>query len=774
MPAPTINLTLTNIETGKLATIEDLETEVNEALAYLHGVANPEDRIRAEDAADQAKGFAEDAAESASEAESSATDASLAEQQAQAAAVLAGAPIAPAFPTDDTETAALPSPFLFIAPEGVQSWTHSGTLASLVQGDYASRVEFDDAAALLAYNGPALPVGLIIRTRKEGFAYNVVSIGEHRTTAGGMKLYALPGENGAVDVAALGAVQNTDAGAIIQAALGFGLPKIAISGRYGVTAISATLAAPLTVICNDAEIYRIGAGSSRLVTINTNGHDIKTEGSLTVDADDKAPEAIRFSNLLSTHASINLDRVVARNVYTRAADGTIGAIGISLFGTYEPIRIKTAEAHRVNREAGTNAPGSNGSFGLVILASGGFEPKDVQIENLVLDTISCDDAVGAAGNTDCDGANINLAVASLTGLLTDKRYSVRIGDIVARNCKGRVLKTQAGETILNSLNYTHENLASINGGFSLVNPQGAVKTNIDNVNCKFKDNGVSPFNGAYQGSIVGLYDDIDRSRPQFIANISNINVVSDYVGSGLAQIVSAANGGATAAGILNISNIAADADVRAMLSLPANGGAHRVNITNAYARNISGGFAEANAQNDALLLRAENCGHFGSEVFGVYDLFANAERSYNFSAINLTGIRSSVPGIGPGSRGAGVLRAGSIAAPEGSINNAGVLNIASISAPVNVATAFRALGARSDGTLFIMRTSANSFALFGLVNETITVIYETPGFFSFGTGADPGTALRINVWVSRSTGQNILWVNNRVSETRFVDVLALG
>jgi hypothetical protein len=212
-----------------------------------------------------------------------------------------------------------------------------------------------------------------------------------------------------------------------------------------------------------------------------------------------------------------------------------------------------------------------------------------------------------------------------------------------------------------------------------------------------------------------------------------------------------------------------------MLTLPANGnGKHNISIVNAYARNISAGFAEANAQNNNLLLRAENCGHFGSEVFGVYDASTSTERAYNFSAINLVGVRSSVPGIDLGSRGAGVLRVGSIAAPEGNLSVAGVLNIASILASVNTATPFRALGGRSDGTLFIMRTTVGGFALFGLVSETITVIYQTPGFFSFGTGADPATASRINVWVSRATGQNILWVNNRISDTRLVDVLALG
>lgn len=153
-------------------------------------------------------------------AAASATAASLSEQQSQAAAVLAGAPIAPAFPTDDTETAALASPFLFIAPEGVQSWTHSGTVASLVQGNYASRVEFNDVPAVRAHNGQALPVGLIIDTRRERFSYEVVSGGEHVTNDGGDKLKVLVGSNGKLPGDAFFAAGDgtTDDSAAVQAA----------------------------------------------------------------------------------------------------------------------------------------------------------------------------------------------------------------------------------------------------------------------------------------------------------------------------------------------------------------------------------------------------------------------------------------------------------------------------------------------------------------------------------------------------------------------------
>ncbi|QDP66984.1 MAG: putative tail fiber protein [Prokaryotic dsDNA virus sp.] len=62
---------------------------------------------------------------------------------------------------------------------------------------------YKDAASLLASSIPdgALPDDTIIRTRAEGFAYRVVSSGEHITTAGGLKLQYEPDEE--VNVLAL-------------------------------------------------------------------------------------------------------------------------------------------------------------------------------------------------------------------------------------------------------------------------------------------------------------------------------------------------------------------------------------------------------------------------------------------------------------------------------------------------------------------------------------------------------------------------------------------
>ena len=140
------------------------------------------DRILAQTAATTATTQAGNAATSASEA-------GLFRDETEALVAFGNASYASTFPTNDTETAALDSPFLFIAPEGVQSWTHTGTFASLAQGPYASKVRFDTVALLLA-SEVAIPNGTIVHAG--GFRYEVVTTGEHVTTAGGEKLRVLP------------------------------------------------------------------------------------------------------------------------------------------------------------------------------------------------------------------------------------------------------------------------------------------------------------------------------------------------------------------------------------------------------------------------------------------------------------------------------------------------------------------------------------------------------------------------------------------------------
>jgi hypothetical protein len=82
----------------------------------------------------------------------------------------------------------------------------SSAAASATTASQYTPAYFTDVAALLA-DTRSWPTGQILNTREEGFAYEVVTSGQHVTTAGGEKLIVLPGDVG-MNVKAFGAKGN--------------------------------------------------------------------------------------------------------------------------------------------------------------------------------------------------------------------------------------------------------------------------------------------------------------------------------------------------------------------------------------------------------------------------------------------------------------------------------------------------------------------------------------------------------------------------------------
>ena len=140
-----------------------------------------------------------------------------AEVSAAQAALAAQAAGAPLYTTMPTISGAIQSPFMLQTTAGVKVYTHDNVTATFA--GWLGEVLFDDVPTLLAYTGDALTVGSIVRTRKEGFAYTVVSSGEHVTTAGGDKLVVSMTPAGEFTARQCGAVEGADITAAVQLAV---------------------------------------------------------------------------------------------------------------------------------------------------------------------------------------------------------------------------------------------------------------------------------------------------------------------------------------------------------------------------------------------------------------------------------------------------------------------------------------------------------------------------------------------------------------------------
>lgn len=160
------------------------------------------------------------AAASAATASTAAADAGTARDQAEIAAIAAGAPL---YASIAAGLVATPSGDVFLVQTGPGTAVYENDGGSEVFVGWIGELLYDDAAAVLASTDTGFSTGQIIRTRKKGVAYEVAApaaTDHHLTMAGGDKLYVLRGVGG-YNVTAFGAVADggTDDTAALQRAI---------------------------------------------------------------------------------------------------------------------------------------------------------------------------------------------------------------------------------------------------------------------------------------------------------------------------------------------------------------------------------------------------------------------------------------------------------------------------------------------------------------------------------------------------------------------------
>ena len=310
MAAPIINRPIQGTAPNQFITIEQDQAELQRVVNSLYGTANPEDRERAEDAADRSQAWAEsptppdpddatskssktwagEAANSATAAAASASQADTFATQAELAALAAGAPIVTSLtdpvPADDTVE-------LLKLDAGLQ--VHEVVTGAWVLRGWLVGPKFDAVALLLASSATTLgPVGQIVEAG--GFPYEVldpstpiveksssveVLDGYHLLTEGGVKLRVLPADDGALHSAAFGIIPSSDNTAELQFFMAAITGRRAVidyaSAPYRANLLSLWSGVHLTLLPG-VQIIGMGNNSSTIFRTSAGQEDIVLSG----------------------------------------------------------------------------------------------------------------------------------------------------------------------------------------------------------------------------------------------------------------------------------------------------------------------------------------------------------------------------------------------------------------------------------------------------------------------------------------------------------------
>ena len=188
MPAPTFSLPTSG--SGRKQTAKGLlDAEINRVISIVYDQANPEDRVAAAISASESANSAADAAADRAAADASASIADTRSNEASLAAQAAGAPLFASVFAGEAGTADGETFMVQIEPGTAVYERVSGSGVLL---GWLGELLFSEVSTLLSSNLTGFAVGQVLRTRKGGYCYEVVSGGEDLTTLGGVKLKVIP------------------------------------------------------------------------------------------------------------------------------------------------------------------------------------------------------------------------------------------------------------------------------------------------------------------------------------------------------------------------------------------------------------------------------------------------------------------------------------------------------------------------------------------------------------------------------------------------------
>jgi hypothetical protein len=376
----------------------------------------------------------------------------------------------------------------------------SAAQAALFDGpwlDSQADIETDTTLTYAGGTPGTVAAGDYVRTRAEGFAYEVLASGAaspDRTTAGGVRLKVLPGADGFVSVLSFGAAGDgvADDAAPVQTAIRSGLPLDWNGRSYRIaSSVSATLAGPV--------LWR---GSSAIVTYDPPAHSefaIALEDTtgfpmviddLTLDGQKMCNRGLRVQNNTSnaTPSEFTANRLHIRNI--KRLNTFTGGEGALLRGAFTSVTFNGGSVVDCELPAGQGTPGVVGirGIGANAFSVGSYIKRFILRGTLIEKVYSSDpnytfdqDGVAYFSPDDPDGGKA-------------ESLFVCDGGTKFRNCYGRSIKTQCRHT--NVLDSIFERTEGLAGGI------GNGEVNAQNGSCVVSGNAFSYRNAQTPSNVV--------------------------------------------------------------------------------------------------------------------------------------------------------------------------------------------------------------------------------------------------------------------------------
>lgn len=291
--------------------------------------------------------------------------------------------------------------------------------------------------------------------------------------------------------------------------------------------ISHTATKNVNWVSDGATIVMDSAASvQRIIDIELNSHEISTEGTLSIDANEKSFTGLYISNEGLLKVDVRLYGIRAKNCF-RASTAFTGGDGISVYGHLRRVQISDFHVENVHMASGAGVSGSQGVSGVTVTRNNtDSEDADlIIISDFTIDGVYSDDA---AYTMDQDG--IKVFNSYNNGEFQSRPCTAIVTNGRIKNAHGRAIKAQTENPIISNIlivrDQTHVPVGEFYGNPDIDLQVGGGM--VENIQCWYRGNFPSRIVNASVQRVPGA----ERSVPTTIS-VRDVTVSEFTPGNGI-------------------------------------------------------------------------------------------------------------------------------------------------------------------------------------------------------------------------------------------------